>query len=173
MLTCAAVKGSTVCGAALADCTLGTPHASRAVPPSRFRLKTCRRHVFHTPKPSQVRVLLNEIKKKQVPIGTCFFLAAVKGFEPLHTESESAVLPLHNTAMCNFKLQVVLYNVHKAKSSLFFACLKSFGRFFSREIPPFPKAACALSRAACRLRRRSRSREPDESAVLSEYPKPL
>lgn len=28
-----------------------------------------------------------------------FFVAAVKGFEPLHTESESAVLPLHNTAI--------------------------------------------------------------------------
>ena len=114
----------------LADSPLRNRHASRAVPPSRFRLKMCRRHIFHTPKPSQVRILLNEIKKKQVPIGTCFFLAAVKGFEPLHTESESAVLPLHNTAMCNFKLQVVLYNVQKAKSSLFFACLKSFGRFY-------------------------------------------
>lgn len=126
----AAVKGSTVCGAALADCTLGTPHASRAVPPSRFRLKMCRRHIFYTPKPSQVRILFDKIKKKQVPIGTCFFLAAVKGFEPLHTESESAVLPLHNTAMCNFKLQVVLYNVQKAKSSLFFARLKSSRRFY-------------------------------------------
>ena len=27
------------------------------------------------------------------------FLAAVLGFEPRHTESESAVLPLHNTAI--------------------------------------------------------------------------
>ena len=48
-----ALKRCAVCGAALADCTLGTPHASRAVPPSRFRLKTCRRHIFYTPKPSK------------------------------------------------------------------------------------------------------------------------
>ena len=27
-----------------------------------------------------------------------------KGFEPQHTESESAVLPLHNTAVCVFYL---------------------------------------------------------------------
>ena len=47
------LKRCAVCGAALADCTLGTPHASRAVPPSRFRLKTCRRHIFYTPKPSK------------------------------------------------------------------------------------------------------------------------
>ena len=44
-------------------------------------------------------------------------MAAVKGFEPLHTESESAVLPLHNTAMWN--LQVVLYNAAATMSSLF------------------------------------------------------
>ncbi len=29
-------------------------------------------------------------------------LPAVQGFEPRHTESESAVLPLHNTAICRF-----------------------------------------------------------------------
>ena len=29
-----------------------------------------------------------------------FFLAAGEGFEPSHTESESAVLPLHNPAIC-------------------------------------------------------------------------
>ena len=50
-----------------------------------------------------------------------FFVAAVKGFEPLHTESESAVLPLHNTAMWN--LQVVLYNAVRTMSSLF--CTKN------------------------------------------------
>ena len=126
----ATVKGSTVCGAALADCTLGTPHASRAVPPSRFRLKTCRRHIFYTPKPSKRESFYIQNKKRKTRNIVSSFLAAVKGFEPLHTESESAVLPLHNTAMCNFKLQVVLYNVQKAKSSLFFARLKSSRRFY-------------------------------------------
>ena len=32
-----------------------------------------------------------------------FSLAAELGFEPRHTESESAVLPLHNSAILNFK----------------------------------------------------------------------
>ena len=34
-------------------------------------------------------------------------LAAGEGFEPSHTESESAVLPLHNPAICY--VQMVLY----------------------------------------------------------------
>ena len=48
----------------LADSPLRTPHASRAVLPSRFRLKVCRRHISQTPKPSQVRILLNGNKKE-------------------------------------------------------------------------------------------------------------
>lgn len=55
----------------------------------------------------------------------CFFyLAAVKGFEPLHTESESAVLPLHNTAISN--LQGVLYIAFRRLSSLFVQKLLAF-----------------------------------------------
>ena len=38
-------------------------------------------------------------KEKQADWLAFFFLAAVLGFEPRHTESESAVLPLHNTAI--------------------------------------------------------------------------
>ncbi len=32
-------------------------------------------------------------------MGVLFYLAAGEGFEPSHTESESAVLPLHNPAV--------------------------------------------------------------------------
>ena len=38
-------------------------------------------------------------KTKRTPIGVLFVLAAEPGFEPRRTESESAVLPLHNSAM--------------------------------------------------------------------------
>ena len=40
------------------------------------------------------------MKQKKAPeIQMLFFFTAVQGFEPRHTESESAVLPLHNTAI--------------------------------------------------------------------------
>ena len=38
-------------------------------------------------------------QKKAPEIQMLFFFTAVQGFEPRHTESESAVLPLHNTAI--------------------------------------------------------------------------
>ena len=38
-------------------------------------------------------------KTKNRPRGSVFVLAAELGFEPRHTESESAVLPLHNSAI--------------------------------------------------------------------------
>ena len=38
--------------------------------------------------------------KERTPTGVRSFMAAELGFEPRHTESESAVLPLHNSAMC-------------------------------------------------------------------------
>ena len=37
-------------------------------------------------------------KKEDHHTMVCFFMAAELGFEPRHTESESAVLPLHNSA---------------------------------------------------------------------------
>ena len=38
-------------------------------------------------------------KKEKLPAEAESFLAAGEGFEPSHTESESAVLPLHNPAV--------------------------------------------------------------------------
>ena len=38
-------------------------------------------------------------KEKSTPVGVPLPMAAELGFEPRHTESESAVLPLHNSAM--------------------------------------------------------------------------
>ena len=40
-------------------------------------------------------------KKTDHRMMVCFLLAAELGFEPRHTESESAVLPLHNSAILN------------------------------------------------------------------------
>ena len=42
-----------------------------------------------------------EVFKRKPPVSyeTSGFLAAGEGFEPSHTESESAVLPLHNPAI--------------------------------------------------------------------------
>ena len=41
-------------------------------------------------------------KNRQPSIEDCRFLAAELGFEPRQTESESAVLPLHNPAILNW-----------------------------------------------------------------------
>ena len=45
----------------------------------------------------------------------CFFLAAELGFEPRHTESESAVLPLHNSAILSL---VCVYRCRDSIQSL-------------------------------------------------------
>ena len=45
------------------------------------------------------RPVLNYMRNKKELKISSFFMAAVKGFEPLQTESESGVLPLHYTAM--------------------------------------------------------------------------
>ena len=58
-----------------------------------------------------------EVFKRKPPVSyeTSGFLAAGEGFEPSHTESESAVLPLHNPAIFQFLFssvsheQVLLY----------------------------------------------------------------
>ena len=42
------------------------------------------------------------IDKKSTCNRKCFFLAAGLGFEPRQTESESAVLPLHNPAISTY-----------------------------------------------------------------------
>ena len=38
--------------------------------------------------------------KRQIPVGICRFLAEDEGFEPPQTESESGVLPLHKSSVC-------------------------------------------------------------------------
>ena len=50
-------------------------------------------------------------------------MAAVLGFEPRQTESESAVLPLHNTAS-SFRVSEIYYTT-------FFANVNTLFRFFS------------------------------------------
>ena len=71
-------------------------------------------------------------------------LAAVPGFEPRQTESESAVLPLHNTAICfavflSFRLfpsdNVVYYSRYPGKVNPFFKkTLKIWNLFFEWEL---------------------------------------
>ena len=46
----------------------------------------------------EATVLLSKERKTDHRMMVCFSLAAELGFEPRHTESESAVLPLHNSA---------------------------------------------------------------------------
>ncbi len=53
-------------------------------------------NIYFTQKTAQI----NRTRKKTAcPKRTGCFLAAGEGFEPSHTESESAVLPLHNPAI--------------------------------------------------------------------------
>ena len=71
-------------------------------------------------------------------------LAAELGFEPRQTESESAVLPLHNTAICfavflSFRLfpsdNVVYYSRYSGKVNPFFKkTLKIWNLFFEWEL---------------------------------------
>ena len=82
------------------------------------------------------------IKIKRRPKGGVSFLAAGEGFEPSHTESESAVLPLHNPA-------VSLTNA--TYYTVFSTFVKYFFRFFYRRSSPrkyFPKGRCSRAKAA-------------------------
>ena len=58
-------------------------------------------------------------------------MAAVLGFEPRQTESESAVLPLHNTAS-SFRVSEIYYTT-------FFANVNTLFRFFSDFFELFQK----------------------------------
>ena len=60
--------------------------------------------------------------KKHPSIEGCFFMAAEPGFEPRRTESESAVLPLHNSALFSAKTIV----------SQGFSFVKPFFHFFKQ-----------------------------------------
>ena len=46
-------------------------------------------------------IFIGSKKKMDILLDAHFFLAAEEGFEPSQTESESAVLPLHNSAIFN------------------------------------------------------------------------
>ena len=47
------------------------------------------------------------------------FLAAESGFEPEQSESESLVLPLHNSAICLFQTTIIWYHKFLCLSILF------------------------------------------------------
>ena len=55
-------------------------------------------------------------------------MVAELGFEPRHTESESAVLPLHNSAIIRglSKTTRIIYNVFFCLSTVFFIFFKVF-----------------------------------------------
>ena len=92
-------------------------YASRLKYPNRF-------HLMYEPDDSDTEVsravliktafcqrLKAEFAKKKRQAYAClFFLAAGEGFEPSHTESESAVLPLHKPAIFDRRSeQILLY----------------------------------------------------------------
>ena len=57
-----------------------------------------------------------------------FFVAAGEGFEPSHTESESAVLPLHNPAMFAWRTFVIIPAVlHLSRTNCQFSGFFHFG----------------------------------------------
>ena len=60
-------------------------------------------------------------KAPLAPAKGALSVAAEEGFEPSHTESESAVLPLHNSAIfaCFSLTQKVLYHRKTALSIVF------------------------------------------------------
>ena len=61
----------------------------------------------------------------------CFLLAAELGFEPRHTESESAVLPLHNSAIA---LTLVYCSTKKSVcQELFLSFFKVFDKKIGKE----------------------------------------
>ena len=48
-------------------------------------------------------------KNAPLELRGAFFMAAELGFEPRHTESESAVLPLHNSAILSFDFHAYIF----------------------------------------------------------------
>ena len=60
-------------------------------------------------------------KEKGTPLGVPLPMAAELGFEPRHTESESAVLPLHNSAIFSlilFIADAITYRVCRSGKAL-------------------------------------------------------
>src|SRR5699024_1327324 len=53
------------------------------------------------------------MKKAAFHQKSCFSLAAEEGFEPSQTESESVVLPLHNSAVFSCRLPCDLFSIQR------------------------------------------------------------
>ena len=82
------------------------------------------------------------------------FLAAGEGFEPSHTESESAVLPLHNPAV--FRAEQILLYIFRAICQHLISKISSF--------------FAALHRAKCRAAKRGRkSQFAERRSSASKY----
>ena len=85
--------------------------------------------------------------KRPLGVSGLLFLAAELGFEPRHTESESAVLPLHNSAKCvdiiSQDKKVVNYFFEKTLNIAFTSSAKVCkgvqknlkGFYFSKKVP--------------------------------------
>ena len=75
------------------------------------------------------RILL----KKALAIASAFFMAAEEGFEPSQAESESAVLPLHNSAIFNLStcsaVNIIYYiRMQRTCQYLFSKNIRSFAK---------------------------------------------
>ena len=75
--------------------------------------------------------------KKSKPIGLDF-LAAELGIEPRQTDSETVVLPLHNSAIfcCNAMERVLLYPIFSVCQGLFQRFIIYFSKKIIRGITP-------------------------------------
>ncbi len=72
--------------------------------------------------------------KKDPSLLTRVFLAAGEGFEPSHTESESAVLPLHNPAVSCRTLLII-----RIRRNLSIPFFRFFKEIFQRKTAAAPK----------------------------------
>lgn len=71
--------------------------------------------------------------KKALAIASAFFVAAEEGFEPSQAESESAVLPLHNSAIFNLStcsaVNIIYYiRMQRTCQYLFSKNIRSFAK---------------------------------------------
>ena len=83
-------------------------------------------------------------KRKATPNGVAFFLAEDEGFEPPQTESESGVLPLHKSSMCQARISLYAFcqkcQEYFSKNSKYF-CHQQFaqhGADYSSQGKGFP-----------------------------------
>ncbi len=80
---------------------------------SRLVALSCHRHKIHH---HSLRILTQFAKQKNTLYSAFFHLAAGTGFEPVQSESESLVLPLHHPAIFNLvrgtRLELARYKPH-------------------------------------------------------------